>query len=125
MKRDYRWVCFERYEDYAMLVELTESAARHVESMLVKRGQGLGLRLGTKKSGCTGFSYVVDYADAASDNDVVFECHGVKVVVDKQSLQLIDGIEVDYLKSNAINQGFEFRNPNVKDACGCGESFSV
>ena len=108
-----------------MAVELTESAARHVTSMLEKRGQGLGLRLGTKKSGCTGFSYVVDYADVAGDDDVVFECHGVKVVVDKQSLLLIDEIEVDYLRSNAINQGFEFRNPNVKDACGCGESFSV
>ena len=108
-----------------MAVELTESAARHISTMLVKRGQGLGLRLGTKKSGCSGYSYVVDYADAASDNDVVFECHGVKVVVDKQSLQQIDGLEVDYLKTNAINQGFEFRNPNAKDGCGCGESFSV
>jgi len=108
-----------------MAVELTESAARHIAGMLEQRGQGLGLRLGTKKSGCTGFSYVVDYADTVGDDDMVFECHGVKVVVDKQSLQLIDGIEVDYLKSNAINQGFEFRNPNVKDACGCGESFSV
>ena len=108
-----------------MAVELTESAARHIASMLVKRGQGLGLRLATKKSGCSGFSYVVDYADAASEDDVVFESHGVKVVVDKQSLQQMDGLEVDYLKNNAINQGFEFRNPNVKDACGCGESFSV
>ncbi|MGB5725711.1 MAG: iron-sulfur cluster assembly accessory protein [Thiogranum sp.] len=108
-----------------MAVELTESAARHIASMLVKRGQGLGLRLATKKSGCSGFSYVVDYADAASEDDVVFESRGVKVVVDKQSLQQIDGLEVDYLKNNAINQGFEFRNPNVKDACGCGESFSV
>ena len=77
-----------------MAVELTESAARHVASMLEKRGQGLGLRLGTKKSGCTGFSYVVDYADDSSENDVVFESHGVKVVVDKQSLQQIDGLEV-------------------------------
>jgi iron-sulfur cluster assembly protein len=108
-----------------MAVELTESAARHVASMLEKRGQGMGLRLGTKKSGCTGFSYVVDYADDSSENDVVFESHGVKVVVDKQSLPQIDGLEVDYLKNNAINQGFEFRNPNIKDACGCGESFSV
>jgi len=108
-----------------MAVELTESAARHIAGMLEKRGQGLGLRLGTRKSGCSGFSYVVDYADAAGDDDIVFECHGVKVVVDKQSLTLIDGIEVDYTRSNVINQGFEFRNPNVKDACGCGESFNV
>ena len=108
-----------------MAVELTENAARHVASMLEKHGQGMGLRLGTKKSGCTGLSYVVDYADDSSENDVVFESHGVKVVVDKQSLPQIDGLEVDYLKNNAINQGFEFRNPNIKDACGCGESFSV
>ena len=108
-----------------MAVVLTESAARHVETMLHRRGHGLGLRLGTRTSGCSGFAYVVDYADAAGDDDVVFESHGVKVVVNKQSLQQIDGLEVDYLKSNALNQGFEFRNPNTRDTCGCGESFSV
>lgn len=108
-----------------MAVTLTESAATHIRSMLEKRGQGMGLRLGTKKSGCTGFSYVVDYADGPGADDLVFESHGVKVVVDKKSLQLIDGIEVDYVKTGAVNQGFEFRNPNVKDSCGCGESFSV
>jgi len=108
-----------------MAVVLTEDAARHIESMLHRRGNGLGLRLGTKVSGCSGFSYVVDYADAADNNDVVFESHGVKVVVNKQSLQQVDGLEVDYLSTNALNEGFEFRNPNVKDACGCGESFSV
>lgn len=108
-----------------MAIALTESAARHIESMLRKRGNGIGLRLGTCKSGCTGFAYVVDYADDVSDDDVVFESHGVKVVVDRQSLSNIDGTEVDYMKTNAINEGFEFRNPNVKDMCGCGESFSV
>ena len=108
-----------------MAVVLTESAARHVETMLHRRGHGLGLRLGTRTSGCSGFAYVVDYADAAGDDDVVFESHGVKVVVNKQSLLQIDGLEVDYLKTNALNQGFEFRNPNTRDMCGCGESFSV
>ena len=108
-----------------MAVILTESAARHVETMLHRRGYGLGLRLGTKTSGCSGFAYVIDYADAAGDDDVVFESHGVKVVVNRQSLQQLDGLEVDYLSSNALNEGFEFRNPNVRDACGCGESFSV
>ncbi len=108
-----------------MAIALTESAAKHIESMLRKRGSGIGLRLGTRKSGCTGFAYVVDYADDVSDDDVVFESHGVKVVVDRQSLSNIDGTEVDYMKTNAINEGFEFRNPNVKDMCGCGESFSV
>ena len=93
--------------------------------MLAKLGSGIGLRLGTRKSGCTGFAYVVDYADEVTDDDVVFESHGVKVVVDKQSLPNLDGTEVDYMKTNAINEGFEFRNPNIKDMCGCGESFSV
>ena len=108
-----------------MAVKLTPDAARHVQAMLTKRGHGLGLRLGTRKSGCTGFAYVVEYADAEDENDLVFESHGVKIVVDRGSLPALDGIEVDYIRTNAINQGFEFRNPNVKDACGCGESFSV
>jgi iron-sulfur cluster assembly protein len=108
-----------------MAVELTENAARHIEEMLTRRGHGVGLRLGTRKSGCSGFAYLVDYADAVGEDDEVFESHGVKVVVDRASLSNLEGIEVDYVKSNAINQGFEFRNPNVKDMCGCGESFSV
>lgn len=108
-----------------MAIALTESAAKHVEAMLGKRGNGIGLRLGTRKSGCTGFAYVVDYADEVGEDDVVFESHGVKVVVDNKSLANIDGTEIDYMKTNAINEGFEFRNPNIKDMCGCGESFSV
>jgi iron-sulfur cluster assembly protein len=108
-----------------MAVELTPNAAQHIQAMLQKRGHGLGLRLGTRKSGCTGFAYVVEYADAEDENDLVFESHGVKIVVDRASLPALDGTEVDYVRTNAINQGFEFRNPNIKDACGCGESFSV
>ena len=108
-----------------MAVTLTESAARHISGMLAKRGHGIGLRLGTKKSGCTGFAYVVDYADDLDDGDQVFESHGVKVVVDDQSLTRIDGMEVDFVKTSLLNEGFEFRNPNIKDQCGCGESFSV
>ena len=108
-----------------MSIELTESAARHVEAMMQKRGHGLGLRLGTRKSGCTGFAYVVDYADELGEDDVLLESRGVKVVVDRQSLEQLEGMEIDYLTSNALNQGFEFRNPNVKAMCGCGESFSV
>jgi iron-sulfur cluster assembly protein len=108
-----------------MAVTLTESAARHVAGMLEKRGHGVGLRVATKKSGCTGFAYDVDYADALDQGDAVFESHGVKVVVDAQSLDRIDGMEIDFVRSSLLNQGFEFRNPNVKDMCGCGESFSV
>ncbi len=108
-----------------MAVTLTDAAARHVAGMMAKRGHGVGLRVGTRKSGCTGFAYVVDYADEIGEADQVFESHGVKVVVDRESLARIDGTEVDFVKSSLLNEGFEFRNPNVKDSCGCGESFSV
>ena len=107
-----------------MAIQLTESAARHVQKELEKQ-PGLGLRLGTKKSGCTGFAYVVDYADEVGAEDVVFESEGVKIVVNRDSLPHIDGMTLDYVKANALNEGFEFINPNVKDMCGCGESFSV
>lgn len=109
----------------AMSVLLTENAANRVSIMLEKRGSGLGLRLGTRKSGCTGYAYVVDYADAVNDNDEEFECHGVRVIVDKDSLVVLNGMTVDYVKTNGMNEGFAFNNPNVKDMCGCGESFNV
>jgi iron-sulfur cluster assembly protein len=108
-----------------MAVQLTEAAARHVQKMLARRGAGLGLRLGTRVSGCTGFAYVVDYADELRDDDAVFESFGVKVIVDPKSLGNLEGTVVDYQKTNAINSGFEFNNPNIADTCGCGESFSV
>ncbi len=108
-----------------MSVVLTEAAAQRVKTMLEKRGHGKGLRLGTRKSGCTGYAYVVDYADDIAPDDKVFESHGVTVVVDDKSLPNIDGMEVDYVRNNLLNEGFEFRNPNVTEACGCGESFSV
>jgi iron-sulfur cluster assembly protein len=108
-----------------MAITLTEAAARHVAGMIEKRGQGVGLRVGTKKSGCSGFAYDVDYADEIGGQDAVFESHGIKVVVDSMSLERINGMEIDFVRSNLLNQGFEFRNPNVKGSCGCGESFSV
>jgi iron-sulfur cluster assembly protein len=108
-----------------MNIQLTAAAAQRVQTMLGKRGRGLGLRLGTRKSGCSGFAYVVDYADEVGADDVVFESHGVKVIVDNASLPVLDGMQIDYVRNNLLNEGFEFRNPNVKDSCGCGESFSV
>lgn len=106
-----------------MAVALTESAAARVRAMLYQRGNGMGLRLGTRISGCSGFMYVVDYADKVGENDTVFESHGIKIVIDKNSLAYLDGTTVDYVRSNALHEGFEFSNPNVKDQCGCGESF--
>jgi len=108
-----------------MAVTLTDAAATHVAKMIEKRGRGIGLRISTKKSGCSGWAYSVDYADAVDDDDQIFESHGVKVVVDPASLDRIDGMEVDFVKSSLLNEGFEFRNPNVKSECGCGESFGV
>lgn len=108
-----------------MAIELTEKAAEHIKTMLHKRGHGAGLRLSTKAAGCSGYAYVVDYADDITDDDVVFEKHGATVIVNKQNLALIDGTEIDFVKQNALEQGFEFRNPNVKNMCGCGESFTV
>jgi iron-sulfur cluster assembly protein len=108
-----------------MNLKLTENAAKHINQMLEKRGHGVGLRLSTRQYGCSGFGYVIDYADEVKDNDEVLDSKGVKLVVDQDSLKLIDGTTVDYVKMNALNEGFEFTNPNIKDSCGCGESFTV
>ncbi|WP_456403902.1 HesB/IscA family protein [Thiolapillus sp.] len=108
-----------------MNIQLTENAARHVKKMLATQDRAIGLRLGTKKSGCTGFAYVVDYAENVADNDQIFESRGIKLIVDQESLPMLDGLELDFTSNNLLNQGFEFNNPNVKDTCGCGESFNV
>lgn len=108
-----------------MSVALTENAANRVRTMLQQRGSGLGLRLATREAGCSGFMYVVDYADRVHADDAVFESHGVTLVIDKHSLSQLDGTTVDYVRTNALHEGFEFNNPNVKDQCGCGESFRI
>jgi len=107
-----------------MAITLTERAASHVQGFLAKRGKGMGLRLGVKTTGCSGLAYKLEYADAANPEDHQFESHGVKVVVDPKSLPYIDGTELDFAREG-LNEGFKFRNPNVKDECGCGESFNV
>lgn len=108
-----------------MAVTLTESASDRVKTMIEKRGHGIGLRVSTKVSGCAGFAYVVDYADEVESGDHVFESFGTQVIVDDKSLANIDGMEIDYVKESLLNEGFDFKNPNVKDSCGCGESFTV
>jgi iron-sulfur cluster assembly protein len=107
-----------------MSISLTSAAADRVRSFLGRRGHGVGLRLSVKKTGCSGFAYVVNYADEIGADDVVFEDQGVKVIVDRASLGYIDGTEVDFVKQG-LNEAFRFRNPNVKGECGCGESFTV
>jgi iron-sulfur cluster assembly protein len=108
-----------------MSLQLTNNAVQHISKMLDKRGHGIGLRLATKQYGCSGFGYEVDYADEIGDDDEVIESGGVKVLVKRDSLHLLEGTTIDYVRTNALNEGFEFINPNVKDLCGCGESFTV
>ena len=107
-----------------MAITLTPSAAERVKHHLHQQAGAMGLRLGVKKTGCSGFAYVVNYADGQQPDDVVFEDRGVQVFVDAGSLKLIDGTIVDFVKQG-LNEAFKFRNPNVKGECGCGESFSV
>ena len=108
-----------------MAITLTEPAAERVRTFLEGRGKGLGVRLGVRTSGCSGMAYVLEFVDDLDeDNDLMFEDHGVKVIIDKKSLVYLDGTELDYGKEG-LNEGFKFNNPNVKNECGCGESFTV
>jgi len=107
-----------------MSIQLTESAARRVQQQLQARGRGLGLRVGVKASGCSGFAYLLDYADQPEADEVVFESHGAKVFVARDTLPMLDGLVVDFRK-DGLNEVFKFENPNAEALCGCGESFSV
>jgi iron-sulfur cluster assembly protein len=107
-----------------MSITLTETAAKHVATQLDKRGKGVGLRLGVRTSGCSGLAYKLEFADDFRPEDVRFESHGVTVVVDPKSLPYLDGLELDFTREG-LNEGLKFNNPNVKDECGCGESFNV
>ena len=106
-----------------MAIQLTESAAKQIQAQLARRGRGLGLRVGVKKVGCSGFAYTYDYADALGDDDRLFESHGTKVVVDAKSFDFLNGATLDFVKEG-LKQAFKFANPNVDGMCGCGESFS-
>jgi iron-sulfur cluster assembly protein len=106
------------------MISLTEKAAKHVNRNLEKRGKGIGLRLGVRTTGCSGLAYELEYVDQVGADDAVFESQGIKVFVDPKSLPYIDGTELDFAREG-LNEGFKFQNPNVKDECGCGESFRV
>ena len=107
-----------------MAIDLTEVAADRVKSFLQSRGKGIGLRIGIKTTGCSGMAYVLEFVDEVNEGDEVFETQGVKVIVDPKSLVYLDGTQVDFTKEG-LNEGFQFINPNAKDECGCGESFTV
>jgi iron-sulfur cluster assembly protein len=107
-----------------MAVTLTDAAANRVQTFLANRGKGIGLRLGIKTTGCSGLAYVLEFVDELGEGDEVYEHNGVKVIIDAKSMVYLDGTELDYTKEG-LNEGFKFTNPNQKDECGCGESFTV
>ncbi|MBI1173998.1 MAG: iron-sulfur cluster assembly protein IscA [Sideroxydans sp.] len=107
-----------------MTITLTERAAVRVQNFMTNRGKGVGLRISVKTSGCSGMAYSLEFADELDGDEMTFESHGVKLLVDAKSLAYLDGTELDYAKEG-LNEGFKFNNPNVKATCGCGESFSV
>ncbi len=107
-----------------MAITLSEAAANHVRNFLAKRGKGLGVRLGVKTSGCSGMAYKLEFVDVVDESDLTFESFGVTVFTDAKSLAYLDGTELDFVKEG-LNEGFKFNNPNVKNECGCGESFHV
>lgn len=104
-------------------ISLTDAAARRVEAFLQREG-GAGLRLGVRRTGCSGWAYVVDLAGEIRESDEVFEDHGIRILVDRESLPMLSGTRVDFVQQG-LNHAFEFHNPNVTDECGCGESFTV
>ena len=106
------------------MITLTASAVARVEEMISKRESSIGLRIGVTESGCSGYSYALDFAETVAENDTVVEQDGVKVIVDEASMPILDGIELDFVKEG-LNQSFKFNNPNVVSSCGCGESFST
>jgi iron-sulfur cluster assembly protein len=107
-----------------MAITLTEKAAKHITRYIERRGKGVGLRLGVRTTGCSGLAYQLEYVDEITPEDTMFESLGVKVFIDPKSLAYLDGTELDYVREG-LNEGFKFQNPNVKDECGCGESFRV
>lgn len=107
-----------------MAVTLTEKAAQQVQKHLAARGHGLGLRLAVKTSGCSGLAYTLEFVDESAPEDQTFESYGITVLVDPKSLAYLEGTELDFVREG-LNEGFQFNNPNVKNQCGCGESFNV
>lgn len=106
------------------MISLTESAAKKIQQTLARRGTGVGIRVGVKTTGCSGLAYVLEYVDKPQDSDQLFDCDGCKLFVDPKSCAYLNGMIIDYVRQG-LNEGFEFRNPNERDRCGCGESFRI
>ncbi len=107
-----------------MSITVTPAAAQRIRHFLTQRGKGVGLRLAVKTSGCSGLAYALEFADETTQDDLQFESEGVVILTDQKSHEFLSGTELDFVREG-LNEGFRFNNPNVKDQCGCGESFRV
>ena len=106
------------------MITVTDTAAKKIQANLARRGTGIGIRVGVRTTGCSGLAYVLEYVDKVNGDDTVFDSNDVQVIIDGKSLPILGNLEVDYVRQG-LNEGFEFRNPNERDRCGCGESFRV
>ena len=106
------------------MIIITDTANKKIKQTIAKRGKGLGIRIGVKTTGCSGLAYVLEYVDQPVPDDIVIECDGCSLFVDPKSCAYMQGMTIDYVR-NGLNEGFEFKNPNERDRCGCGESFRV
>ena len=106
------------------MISITDTANKKIKQTIAKRGKVLGIRIGVKTTGCSGLAYVLEYVDQPVPDDIVIECDGCSLYVDPKSCAYMQGMTIDYVR-NGLNEGFEFKNPNERDRCGCGESFRV
>jgi iron-sulfur cluster assembly protein len=106
------------------MISLTEQASNKVKQTLSRRGKGLGVRVGVKTTGCSGLAYVLEYVDSPQEHDIKIDCDGCVLFVDQKSSPYLQGMTIDFVR-NGLNEGFEFKNPNARDHCGCGESFRI
>lgn len=106
------------------MISITDTANKKIKQTIAKRGKGLGIRIGVKTTGCSGLAYVLEYVDKPVPDDIVINCDGCSLYIDPKSCAYMQGMTIDYVR-NGLNEGFEFKNPNERDRCGCGESFRV
>jgi len=106
------------------MISITPLAAEKVRTHLQRRGQGHGIKVGVKTTGCSGLAYVLEYVDEPLQEDMSFVSEGIHIFVDPKALPYVNGMTMDWIK-NGLNEGFDFVNPNERDRCGCGESFRV
>jgi iron-sulfur cluster assembly protein len=107
-----------------MHIQLTPAALSRMQNFLDANPDAAGVRFGVRKTGCSGYAYMVEIAETIAANDQVIDQDGVRLVIDTKSLPFVDGTEIDFARQG-LNAAFVFRNPNVTGECGCGESFTI